>query len=145
MDVRLRVVNPLQKSILNPLVRRAFGLGIPPPGDALLETRGRRTRLRRITPVCDCTEGDTFWVVAQHGRRANYVRNIEADPRVRVCASLHLDAGWRTGTAHILDDDDAGERRRMLVRTNFWTGLCVSAAGAIGTSPLTIRIDLDPS
>jgi hypothetical protein len=25
-----------------------------------------------------------FWIVAEHGRRANYVRNIEANPRVRV-------------------------------------------------------------
>ena len=142
--IRLNVIYPLQKAFLNPLVRRAFGLGIPPPGDALLETRGRNTRRRRITPVCDGTVGDTFWVVAQHGRRADYVRNIEADPRVRVCASLHLDDGWRAGTAQILDDDDARERQDTLARKNLWTGLCVYAAGAVGTSPLTIRIDLDP-
>ncbi len=41
--VKRRVVNPFQKLVLNPLVKAAFELGIPPPGDALLETIGRRS------------------------------------------------------------------------------------------------------
>jgi hypothetical protein len=43
----------LQQSVINPVVRLAWNLGIPIPGDALLETTGRRTRLPRRTPVCD--------------------------------------------------------------------------------------------
>jgi hypothetical protein len=37
-----------------------------------------------------------LWRVAEHGRRANYVRTIEATPRVRVTVR----GRWRCGTAH---------------------------------------------
>jgi deazaflavin-dependent oxidoreductase (nitroreductase family) len=133
--------NRLQKSLINPLDKLAFALRIPPPGDALLETTGRRTGQPRVTPVCDCLEGDTFWIVAQE-RSADYVRNIAANPRVRVKGSLSR-GGWRAGTAHILDDDDPGERARILSRGNRWRALCLQTSGAIGTA-LTVRIDLDP-
>jgi deazaflavin-dependent oxidoreductase (nitroreductase family) len=101
-----RVLHPLQKSVVNPLVKLAWGLGIPPPGDALLKTTGRRTGQLRRTPICDGLEGKTFWLVAQQGRRADYVRNIQANPRVRVKVRRGWRTGWRSGTAHILDDDD---------------------------------------
>src|SRR3954451_14688793 len=95
-------IDRLQKWLIDPLDRLAFRLRVPPPGDALLETTGRRTGLARVTPVCDGLVGETFWIVAQRGREAQYVCNIEADPRVRVKGSLS-DSGWRAGTAHILD------------------------------------------
>jgi deazaflavin-dependent oxidoreductase (nitroreductase family) len=79
-----RVIGRLQKSVINPLDKLAFRLRTPPPGDALLETIGRRSGRPRVTPICDCLEGDNFWIVAQQGRSADYVRNIEANPRVRV-------------------------------------------------------------
>jgi F420H(2)-dependent quinone reductase len=66
-DAKGRVIYPLQKHVLNPVVLLAWQLGIPPPGDALLETTGRRTGLPRRTPVCDGLDGETFWLVAQHG------------------------------------------------------------------------------
>jgi deazaflavin-dependent oxidoreductase (nitroreductase family) len=141
--VKIRVVNPLQKALLNPLVKLAFGLGIPPAGDALLETIGRRTGQPRSTPVCDGLDGYTFWIIAQHGRRAEYVRNIEANARVRVKVSGPSGGRWRRGTAHILDDDDPRERRRILSRTSLTHGLCFYASGAVSTSLVTIRIDLD--
>jgi deazaflavin-dependent oxidoreductase (nitroreductase family) len=137
------VIARLQKSVINPLDRLAFALRIPPPGDALLETTGRRTGRPRVTPVCDCFEGDTFWIVAQEGRNADFVRNLEADPRVRVKGSLSR-SGWRAGTAHILADDDAEERVRILSRGNRWRRLCLQTSAAVGTSLLTVRVDLDP-
>jgi hypothetical protein len=48
-----RIVYRLQKWVVNPIVMLAHNLGIPPPGDALLETTGRRGGLPRRTPVCD--------------------------------------------------------------------------------------------
>jgi deazaflavin-dependent oxidoreductase (nitroreductase family) len=140
---RAPTIARLQESVINPLDKLAFALRIPPPGDALLETIGRRTGRRRVTPVCDCLEGDTFWIVAQRGRSARYVQNIEANPRVRVRGSLSR-TGWRSGTAHLLDGDDAEERVRILSRGNRWRRLCLRASTSIGTSPLTVRIDLDP-
>jgi deazaflavin-dependent oxidoreductase (nitroreductase family) len=140
---RPRRLDRLQRSLINPLDKLAFALRIPPPGDALLETTGRRTGRPRVTPVCDGTEGDTFWIIAQHGRSADYVRNIEANPRVRVKGSLSR-TGWRAGTAHILDDDDPAERMRTLSRGNRWRRLCLQTSAAIATKPLTVRVDLDP-
>jgi deazaflavin-dependent oxidoreductase (nitroreductase family) len=139
-----RVVKLLQKSLLNPLVKLAFDLGIAPPGDALIETIGRRTGKPCSTPVCDGLEGNTFWLVAQLGRRADYVRNIEVNPRVRVKVSGGPDRDWLTGTAHILDDDDPHERQRIVGRSNLARKLCIGASGAMSTSLLTIRIDLEP-
>ena len=140
--MRSRVIDRLQKSLINPLDKLAFALRTPPPGDALIETTGRRTGQHRVTPVCDCLEGRTFWIVAQRGRDADYVKNIEANPRVRVKGSLSSSV-WRAGTAEIVDDDPK-ERTRILGRGNRWRRLCLEASASVATSPLTIRIDLDP-
>jgi deazaflavin-dependent oxidoreductase (nitroreductase family) len=123
-----------QTRLLNPLVRRAIERGVCPPGWAVLETTGRRSGAPRRTPVGDGRQGDTFWIVAEHGHRAAYVRNIEANPRVRVLTG----GRWRTGTARAMPDDDPRVRQRDLPRLN---ALMVRA---VGTDLLTIRVDLDP-
>jgi deazaflavin-dependent oxidoreductase (nitroreductase family) len=117
-------------------VRAAARAGIPLPGYVLLETTGRRSGQARQVPVGKELEGDTLWVVAEHGLRAAYVRNIQADPRVRV----RLGRRWRTGTAHVLEDDDWRERqRRMSNRLNS------AVVRVMGTEPVTVRVDLDPA
>jgi deazaflavin-dependent oxidoreductase (nitroreductase family) len=136
------VLGRLQQSVINPVVRLAWDLGLPIPGDALLETTGRRTGLRRRTPVCDGLEGRTFWLVAQRGRDADWVRNIEANPRVRVKVS-EAHSRWRSGTAHIVDADDPRERQRILGQASLARRLCISTWKAVTTNPLTIRVDLD--
>jgi deazaflavin-dependent oxidoreductase (nitroreductase family) len=141
--LRHRVTDRLQKSVLNPLDKLAFALRIPPPGDALLETMGRRTGRPRVTPVCDGLQGHTFWIIAQQGHGADYVQNIQANPSVRVKGSLPR-SGWRAGTAHVLDEDDAEERVRTLGRSNPWRRLCLQASSAMGPSAVTVRVDLDP-
>jgi deazaflavin-dependent oxidoreductase (nitroreductase family) len=136
-----RIFSLLQQSVVNPVVNVAWDLGIPIPGDALLETTGRRTGLARRTPVCNGLDGETFWLVAQRGRAADWVRNIEANPRVRVKVSGR-GVRWRSGTAHLLDDDDPVERQRILARANLARRLCQCTARMTNTSPLTVRIDL---
>jgi deazaflavin-dependent oxidoreductase (nitroreductase family) len=128
--------------VVNPVVRLGWNLGIPIPGDALLETTGRRTGLPRRTPVCDGLDGARFWLVAQRGRHADWVRNIEANPRVRVKVS-GLRSRWRSGTAHILDNDDPRERQRILGESSLARRLCALTTQALTTSALTVRIDLD--
>jgi hypothetical protein len=110
-----RIVHRLQRSVVDPLDKIAFTLGMPPPGDALLERTRRRTGRPRVTPVCDGTDGDTFWIVVQRGHGADHVRNIEHDPRVRARGSSSR-TGWWPGTAHVLDHDDPQERVRILGR-----------------------------
>jgi deazaflavin-dependent oxidoreductase (nitroreductase family) len=99
--VKDRVLYLLQARVINPIVMLAHDLGIPPPGDALLETTGRRTRRPVRTPVCDGLDGETFWLVAQRGRRADWVQNVQSDPRVRVKVRTASGVVWRAGTARI--------------------------------------------
>jgi deazaflavin-dependent oxidoreductase (nitroreductase family) len=138
-----RLAHRLQRSLINPMVKAAWRLGLGPPGDAVLETTGRRTGRPRRTPICDGQDGDTFWVVTQRGRRSDYVRNIEANPRVRIKVRRGLRTEWLAGTAHIVDADNSEERQRIMARGDFWRRICVQASGAMSTSLLTIRIDLD--
>jgi deazaflavin-dependent oxidoreductase (nitroreductase family) len=126
----------VQRWVLNPPLRWLLGAGLV-PGYALLETTGRRTGLPRRVPVGDglVSGTDTFWLIAEHGHHAAYVRNIEGSPRVRV----RLRRGWRTGTAHVLEDDDPIARQESMPRAN------ARAVRMFGTQLLTIRIDLDPA
>lgn len=142
--MKLRLVRFLQKYLANPVVRASLRLGAAPPGYALLETTGRKSGQPRRTPVGDGRVGDTFWIVTEHGRRAAYVRNVEADPRVRVLVREGLRMRWRTGTAHVLADDDPRERQRWLGRQRLGARLNAVAVRAMGTELLTVRIDLDP-
>lgn len=134
MDKR-HISVPVAKYLLNPVVRLMFRLRIPVPGIALLETTGRKSGLPRVNPVGNGLEGDRFWIVAENGRQASYVRNIEANPRVRVRPGLR----WRAGTAHLLPDEDPRERQRKM------RGKLNSAVVRLaGTDLLVVRIDLDP-
>jgi deazaflavin-dependent oxidoreductase (nitroreductase family) len=121
--------------LLNPFVKAAARAGLPLPGLVILETTGRKSGQARRTPVGKALEGDTLWVVAEH-RRGGYVRNIEASPRVRV----RVGRAWRTGTAHVLPEDDWRERqRRMPNRLNS------TMVRAMSSEPVTVRVDLDPA
>jgi deazaflavin-dependent oxidoreductase (nitroreductase family) len=106
--VKRRLVKLLQRRLINPRTSRTAGN----PGQryALLETIGRKSGQPRQTPVGDGLDGDLFWIVAEHGRAADYVRNIDANPRVRI----KVNGQWRDGTARILADDDPVERLKSV-------------------------------
>ncbi|WP_329328322.1 nitroreductase/quinone reductase family protein [Streptomyces luteogriseus] len=123
-DVRFRAATAFQRRV-NPLLRRL-------PLQTVIETKGRVSGLPRQTPVGGRRVGDAFWLVSEFGERSQYVRNIKADPRVRV----RIRGRWHTGTAHLVPDDDPVDRLRRLPRVN---GLGVRA---LGTDLLTVRVDL---
>lgn len=120
----------VQRNIANPINRR---LAPFIPGQAVIETTGRKTGQPRHTPVGGRLEDGAFWVVSAHGEHSNYVRNMIADPRVRV----QVRGRWHTGTARLLPDDDPHERLRRLPTAN---GAVVRL---LSTDLLTVRIDLD--
>lgn len=130
-----RLTTALGNRLVNPLVRGAVVAGVSPPTYAVLETVGRRSGEPRRTPVGNGLDGDVFWIVAEHGRQAGYVRNVDADPRVRV----HVGGRWRSGTARALPDDDPRERQRTIGRR-----FNAAVVRAMGTELLSVRIDLDP-
>jgi deazaflavin-dependent oxidoreductase (nitroreductase family) len=131
---KYRLVTTLERGS-NRLIRFALRAGFAPHAFAMLETTGRHTGVPRHTPVGNGLAGDTFWLVAAHGTQADYVRNLQAEPRVRVKAG----GVWRSGTAAVLPGDDPSVRSRMLPYQ--WDA---ALGRMMATTPLTIRIDLDP-
>ncbi|WP_328905670.1 nitroreductase family deazaflavin-dependent oxidoreductase [Streptomyces sp. NBC_00234] len=125
-ELRFRAVTTLQRRVVNPLSVRL-------PLQCLLETTGRTSGLPRRTPIGGRRTGDAFWIVSEFGEKAQYVRNIQADPRVRV----RIGRRWHTGTARLLPQDDPRARLRTLPRLNS------VAVRVVGTNLLTVRIDLD--
>ena len=138
------------KKAVNPVVVALVRRGLGPPTYALIETVGRKSGLPRLVPVANGLDGNTFWLIAGLGDRASYVRNIIADPRVRVCARPArmrdgLRTRWRPGTAVPLHDDDASARHRVLGRgrPGYRLDGILLRRLAGGSRMLTIRIDLD--
>jgi deazaflavin-dependent oxidoreductase (nitroreductase family) len=140
--LKRRGVRLLQKYVINPPVRLLLTLGVLPLGYVLLETTGRVSRRVRRTPVGNGLVGDTLWIVAEHGHFANYVRNIESNPLVRVKVRSGLRSVWREGLARILDDDDPHARQRFLSRWHPLRVLNAAVVRVMGTDLVTVRIDL---
>lgn len=124
----------------NPGMKLMLVAGVAPRAFALIETTGRRSGRRRLTPVGNGLDGEVFWLVSEHGEDSAYVKNLVAHPQVRV----KIGRGWHSGTATLVPDDDARARRERLDRRN---GLSGRIDGVIfkasATEPMTIRIDLD--
>jgi deazaflavin-dependent oxidoreductase (nitroreductase family) len=128
----------LEKYVLNPSVRLSLRAGIAPGAFALLETTGRRSGRRRLTPVGNGRDGDVFWVVSEHGTDCDYVKNLIANPNVGVKVGRR----WYGGNATVVNGDDAFARRQRIDESH---GLIGRADGAIfrasASNPVTIRID----
>jgi deazaflavin-dependent oxidoreductase (nitroreductase family) len=122
------------EKLSNLSIRFLLRRGTAPKVWAMLETTGRKSGLPRQTPVGNGTIDGVFWIVASHGRQADYVRNIEKNPAVRV----KIGRRWRNGTATVLNDDDTEARSRMLPHR-----LDAAIGRFMATEPLTIRIDFD--
>ena len=122
---RDRITNFFQKRVANPLMRRN-------PFQTLLETTGRKSGEPRRTPLGGQLVDDQFWFVSEFGEQSQYVRNIQADPRVRV----RLRGKWRSGTAHLVPDDDPHARLRSLPQFSSF------GVRTFGTNLLTVRVDL---
>jgi deazaflavin-dependent oxidoreductase (nitroreductase family) len=101
-------------------------------GHVLIETLGRRTGKRRRNVVGMHVEDSTGWVVAEQGRHAGYVRNIEANPGVRVCVR----GRWRGAVARIVIQDDAEARLDSFGRPRH-----AANVRRFGTDLLTVRFD----
>ncbi|MEG3627310.1 nitroreductase family deazaflavin-dependent oxidoreductase [Streptomyces poriticola] len=125
-ETKYRAVTAFQRRVGNPVLRRL-------PFQTLLETTGRSSGLPRRTPVGGRRVGDSFWLVSEFGERSQYIRNIKADPRVRV----RIRGRWHRGTARLLPDDDPVARLRLLPRLNS------TAVRAMGAGLLTVRVDLE--
>ena len=126
--------------VLNPMVRGLFRLGVSPPLTALIETTGRKTGRVRHTPVNYARDGQTLWVIAQHGRHAGWVLNLEAEPRIRARLGPHVahaaTRSWSTTTTR-------APAVRTFARNPLARAMIASTLRALETAPVSLRIDLD--
>ncbi|ODR16141.1 nitroreductase [Mycobacterium gordonae] len=125
MSLKRQVVHRVQRLVVNPLGRK-----LPV---TMLETTGRKSGQPRLTAVGGRVVGNQFWLVSEHGEHSDYVRNLKANPAVRV----RIDGEWRSGTAHLMPEDDPLRRLGNLPRLNS------AVVRLMGTDLLTIRVDLD--
>jgi deazaflavin-dependent oxidoreductase (nitroreductase family) len=73
-----------------------------------LTTIGRRSGVPREIEIWFVEHAERFYVIAEHRERANWVRNIGADPHVRVTVGARQFAG----VARPVDDDREPELAR---------------------------------
>ena len=143
---RLKVLlaRSLQRRLINPVVRGGLALGLNPLGLAVLETRGRVSGRPRRVPVGNGRSGAEFWVIAEHGHRAGYVRNIAKDPWVRVRLRVGLRYRWFPGYATIRPGEDPLARQRRLIRWHPLRALNAVTVRVMGADLLVVHIRLDP-
>jgi deazaflavin-dependent oxidoreductase (nitroreductase family) len=125
-----RAIAVLAWRIMNPFALR-FAAGIA-PWWVILETTGRATgRPRRVPLARGPADEGVVWLIAVHGRHASFVKNLLAEPHVRI----KMRGRWTSGAASIqpLDADRLGQFNlyaRMGPRT-------------LGIDPVLVRIETD--
>lgn len=125
---RRRLRHRILWRVINPPTRPLAGFA---PWWALLETRGRRTGAPRLTPLArGPVDGDVVWLNSVHGRHADWVRNLEATPEVRI----KLSGRWHEALASVHEYDEAAARRfNLYARTGPRT---------LGIEPALVRVEL---
>jgi deazaflavin-dependent oxidoreductase (nitroreductase family) len=140
--VKVLLVRTLQRYTLNPLFRLLLGIGVNPFGLAILETRGNVSgRIRRV-PVGNGRTGNSFWVIAEHGRRAGWVRNIQHDPRVRIRLRVGLRYRWVDGFATVRPDEDPLARQRAIIAWHPLRALNAVNVRVLGADLLAVHVQL---
>jgi deazaflavin-dependent oxidoreductase (nitroreductase family) len=122
--------------LVNPLVAALDRRGIRSALVFELETTGRKSGEPRRVPVNGSADADGVWVISQHGHRAGWAHNIEADPRVRV----RVNGQWHTGTAAFQPDDDIRARARTFANGKVAATATAIAMRATESDPISVRI-----
>ena len=117
------LVLAFQRYILNPVTKLAPGFF----GAQLIETTGRKSGKKRRQPLGVTQSDGAYWIVSEHGR-SNYVRNLEANPNVRI----KVRGKWIEGRATVMPDEDPRKHTK---------GLNGAMVKLVGTDLLAIRID----
>jgi hypothetical protein len=140
---KVLLVRTFQRYTLNPLFRLLLAIGVNPFGLAILETRGHVSGKIRRVPVGNGRKGQDFWIIAEHGTRAGYVRNIQHDPHVRVRLRTGLRYRWVPGIATIRPDDDPLARQRQIIAWHPLRALNAINVRVFGADLLTVHVQLN--
>ncbi len=139
---KVLLVRTLQRYTLNPLMRLLLAIGVNPFGLAILETRGHASGKIRRVPVGNGRKGDSFWIIAEHGTRAGWIRNIQHDPRVRVRLRVGLRYRWVDGIATVRPDEDPLARQRQIIAWHPLRALNAINVRVLGADLLTVHVQL---
>ena len=140
---KVLLARTLQRYVMNPLMRLLLVFRINPYGLVILETRGHASGKIRRVPVGNGRKGEDFWIIAEHGTRAGYVRNIQHDPHVRVRLRIGLRYRWVPGLATICPDDDPLARQRHIIAWHPLRALNAINVRVFGADLLTVHVQLD--
>lgn len=88
----------------------------------------------RLAPVGYSLEEGTLWIVSEHGTRADYVKNIQANPQVR----MKIRGRWLSGTARVVTSEDSLQHLRRQRNK-----LSAATVKIVGTDPVSVRVDLN--
>lgn len=114
--------------VANPLARPLSGFA---PWWVLVETTGLRSGRPKRTPIATGPILDgALWLIAVHGRRSFWVKNLEEQPSVRV----RMRGRWRSGTASVHPYDEEFARR--------FNRYARSGPRMVGIEPAFVRIVL---
>jgi F420H(2)-dependent quinone reductase len=97
-------------------------------------------RYTRRVPVGNGRKGDSFWIIAEHGSRAGYVRNIQHDPHVRVRLRIGLRYRWVPGIATVCPGDDPLARQRQIIAWHPLRTLNAINVRVLGADLLTVSV-----
>jgi deazaflavin-dependent oxidoreductase (nitroreductase family) len=103
-----------------------------------LTTTGRRTGRPHRIEIWYAADGDTLYLLSGGGRSSDWVRNLLAEPLVRV----ELDGEVRRGHSRLVEGGDEDERARSLVFDKYATRSADDLTGWRQRA-LPIAIDLD--
>lgn len=140
---KVLIVRTVQRYTLNPLMRLLLRVGVNPLGLAILETTGHRSGRSRRVPVGNGRRGEDFWIIAEHGWRAGYVRNIQHDARVRVRLRLGWRYRWVHGIATVRPDEDPLTRQRRIIAWHPLRAYNAVNVRVLGADLLTVHVRLD--
>jgi len=137
------------KKYLNPFMLSMWRLGLggwingwPEVGGRILVLThiGRKSGIRRQTPVNYTRIGDDLYITAGFGQLSDWYRNLRANPQVEVWLPEEpwwkLQHSWWSGIAEDISDDPGRLKilRQVLIASGF-------AAWAVGINPKTISDD----
>jgi deazaflavin-dependent oxidoreductase (nitroreductase family) len=136
VDALLRAFTWGNRTVMLPLLsHRHLGawMGSPVAGwFAVLTTTGRRSGLPRRTPLNYAIVGGCVYVLSGFGTRADWYRNLLADPRVTVA----LPGRELAATAAVVTDPVEADAAMLAVARN-----CGFALLFEGLNPLTVTAD----
>jgi deazaflavin-dependent oxidoreductase (nitroreductase family) len=104
-----------------------------------LQTTGRRSGRPRTIEIWFGTDGARVYLLAGGRRSAHWVRNLEADPRVR----LRIGGTTVSGTARVIEGEELEPLARRLLAAKYqgWREGQPLSRWASGSLPVAIELD----